>query len=71
MENIQLPADIAKKYDLVQQPSSDELYFGSAVGTVKFSEMTEAQASRLVQMGSPYLKLKDEAQAPAKATKAS
>jgi hypothetical protein len=61
MNKIELPKALAEKYELVQQPASDELYFGSAVGTIVFSSMTEVQAERLIQMKSPYIRLKEEA----------
>ena len=58
MDKIVLPQEVAEKFDLVQQPSQDEMYFGIDVGRVKFSTMTISQATKLVKMGSPYLAVK-------------
>lgn len=57
-DKIQLPQEVAQNFDLVQEPPQDEMYFGLEVGRITFSKMTPAQAAKLVQMGSPYLKAK-------------
>ena len=57
--NIKLPVAIEQKFDLVQQPPLDDMYFGREIGRVTFSKMTEAQAIKLVRIKSPYITLKE------------
>lgn len=56
--NIKLPVALEQKYDLVQQPPLDDMYFGREIGSITFSKMTEEQAVKLVRIKSPYIKLK-------------
>lgn len=58
MDLIKLPQEVAQDFDLVKQPSQDNLYFGSEVGQVTFSKITRSQAVKLVKLRCPYLKVK-------------
>lgn len=55
---IKLPVELEQKFELAQQPPLDEMYFGSDIGRVTFSKMTESQAVKLLRAKSPYIKLK-------------
>lgn len=68
---IQLPAETAADYELVNWPknSGPEQYFGPVFRKVNVQTLTPKQAERLVRQGFPYLKKKTKKAAKAEESK--
>jgi hypothetical protein len=55
----ELPEEVAKNYELVNWVGGPRQHFGR-YGDIDLDKMTEAQAQRLVQMGFPRIKKKED-----------